>query len=94
MRKSVLLDAVDSNRRSADYQLANIFSAPGFKNEYLMRELLKLLSKLSEGVELSNDDHEVISRIREIEDALEKSDPVHQLYSLVVAAISEAPSHG
>lgn len=94
MRKSVLLDAVDSNRRSADYQLANIFSAPGFKNEYLMRELLRLLSKLSEGVELSNDDHEVISRIRELEVALEKSDPVHQLYSLVVAAISEVRFHG
>jgi len=94
MQKSVLLDAADSNRRSADYQLANIFSAPGFKNEYLMRELLKLLSKLSEGVELSNDDHEVISKIRELENSLEKSDPVRQLYSLVVAATSEARSDG
>ena len=94
MQKSVILDAADSNRRSADYQLANIFSAPGFKNEYLMRELLKLLSKLSEGVELSSDDYDVISRIRGLENTLEESDPVTQLYSLVVAATTEARSDG
>lgn len=94
MQKAVILDASDSNRRSADYQLANIFSAPGFKNEYLMRELLKLLSKLSEGVELSSDDYGIISRIGELENSLEITDPVRQLYLLVVAATTEVRSDG
>jgi predicted ATPase len=94
MQSAVLRDAADTNRRSVDYQLANIFSAPGFKNEYLMRELLRLLSKLSEGVELSNDDYELISRIHKLENLLENSDPVRQLYYLVVAATSEVRSDG
>lgn len=94
MQKSLLLDAANSNQRSADYQLANIFAAPGFKNEYLMRELLNLLSKLSQGVELSHDDYETISRIGELEHRFEESDPVRQLYSLVVNATSEARSNG
>lgn len=92
INKSLLRDAADSNRRSADYQLANIFSAPGFKNEYLMRELLKFISQLSQGRKLSTDDLKVISKIHSLKSSLDESDPVLQLYSLVMAATSEKRS--
>lgn len=39
--------------RSADFQLANLFKAPGSKNEYLNRESVTLLTKLSKNGKLS-----------------------------------------
>lgn len=42
--------------RSADFQLTEVFSAPGNNNEYLLRKILIILNKLNTNVTLSLDE--------------------------------------
>lgn len=80
--KSLLLPD-EYAKKSADYQLSEVFHEPGFKNEYLTRVLLVILSKLVKGECISNEDK---SRLRTIEHArsrLDDADPVLHLLDQV-----------
>jgi hypothetical protein len=73
----------DYSRKSADYQLMQIFHEPGFKNEYLIRTLLVILSKLVKQESPSYEDFIKLGVIEKIQDRLEVSDPVFHLFQQI-----------
>ncbi|OHT23356.1 hypothetical protein A3Q29_21085 [Providencia stuartii] len=65
--------------QSADYQLATLFNAPGFKNEYLSRVSLSLLSKIMANKSIDNDDLNVMKTLLSVKENLSKDDPILSL---------------
>lgn len=49
--------------QSADKQLTGVFKSPGYKNDFIIRKLLLILSKLSKKIELTHNDDEFLSQI-------------------------------
>lgn len=89
MESSETFAAKSFNRRSADFQLANIFSAPGYKNEYLTREFLSALGTLGSGMEISADRLQNLHRFIKLKNKLEDSDPVKNLLVILESALKE-----
>lgn len=83
LESNTLLFSADQAKKSADFQLAEIFHAPGFKNEYLIRILLVILSKLSKNEPLSNEDMAKLSQLEKIKAKISDSDPVYHLLNQV-----------
>ncbi|MCX9539054.1 ATP-binding protein, partial [Vibrio cholerae] len=73
--------------KSSDYQLAETFNSPGYKNEYLIRQLVGVLSKLSEGKKLDSDFYIKISNLIEFESLIDEGDPVKKLLSTLKKAL-------
>lgn len=84
-----VVDAAGFNNRSADFQLAQVFGAPGYKNEYMMRELLAALTALSGGHELSSEKLSVLKRMMALRDSLDQTDPVLQLIELLDVSLGD-----
>jgi len=82
-----LLNASDLNRRSIDFQLATVFNAPGHKNEYLMRELLAIVSKITSRVQLGSGDFEALSKAKRLKPNMDPTDPVLDLVLLLEEAL-------
>lgn len=82
-----LLNASDLNMRSIDFQLATVFNAPGYKNEYLMRELLAVVSKITRRVQLESADYEVLSKAKRLKPNMDPTDPVLDLVLLLEEAL-------
>ncbi|MGF1850643.1 ATP-binding protein [Vibrio satsumensis] len=78
------------NFKSIDFQLAEIFDFPGDKNEYLVRMLMILISKISNNDKLSNDDYNTISRLEGYLSKLKSDDPVNHL----IKQVSTLVKHG
>lgn len=78
-----ILVSNDYAKKSADFQLTHVFHEPGFKNEYLLRTLLVILSKLTKNERLSRDDFDKLSRVDKVRDRLEATDPVVHLLQQV-----------
>lgn len=89
MHKGITTSARDFNRRSADFQLASLFGAPGYKNEYLSRELIAALATLSSGEKVSNERIIVLKNIIALQASIEKTDPVHKLIDILKKAFQE-----
>lgn len=70
-------------KRSADFQLAEIFNAPGYNNEYLIRLALTLLTKISSREILTVDDKLKIDWLVETKKYLSDNDPVYHLINQV-----------
>ncbi|BCX67946.1 AAA family ATPase [Pseudomonas izuensis] len=87
LENNVLSAAELMNKRSADFQLANVFHTPGFKNEYLSREVLSALSTLGSGLPLSDERVEILNRLISLKVKLERDDPVLRLISLLESAL-------
>ncbi|WP_371324532.1 AAA family ATPase [Dechloromonas sp. ZY10] len=83
LESNTLTHSSEYAKRSADFQLTEIFHEPGFKNEYLIRTLLVLIAKLSKEQSLSYEDAQKIKSIEYIKDRLESSDPVLHLLNQV-----------
>lgn len=90
LENNILLNASLMNKRSADFQLANVFHTPGYKNEYVSREVLSALSVLGSGVSLSEDRLEILNRLISLKGKLERDDPVLHLMSLLESALLKA----
>ena len=80
--------ALDSFQKSADYQLANLFSAPGMSNEYLTRECLTIIAKLSTGEYSSTELKEESQKLFEFRKLLKEKDPVSQLIDAIYMALN------
>lgn len=80
-------DAKDLNNRSADFQLARIFGAPGYKNEYLTREILNALASLGAGKALSDERSGALKDLLMLKGLLEEDDPVKDLLHLLERAL-------
>lgn len=88
MDNGKILPATTYADRSADFQLAEAFHAPGFKNEYLAREALTLLAYLNESKKL---DPAQLRRYEELitnMQFLDSNDPVKELIAGVIEAKS------
>lgn len=72
-------------KRSADFQLAEIFNSPGFNNEYLVRLTLLILTKISRRERLSAKDIENINLLKKTKKLLSEIDPVFHLIGQVEA---------
>lgn len=74
-------------KKSADFQLTQVFHEPGFKNEYLIRTLLVILSRLTKQEQLTSDDFDKLLKVESIQERLEAADPVlHLLQQIKVLA--------
>lgn len=89
IHKGETYNASGLNKRSADFQLANIFGAPGYKNEYLSRELISALATLGSGNKLSAERLLMLREIFSLKDQLDKDDPVRRLMDMLLKALAE-----
>lgn len=65
---------------SSDFQLANVFNFPGYKNEYLTRIAVNTFSKISKNKKLDEDDLKSIKILDEQSKYLRTDDPVYDLH--------------
>lgn len=72
--------AGDFINNSVDYQLANVFDSPGYKNEYLSRIALNIFAKVSKRKHFDKDDLNNFETIEKQSKNLDHSDPVYDLY--------------
>lgn len=79
----------DYSKKSSDFQLTQIFHEPGFKNEYIIRTLLVILSKLVKLELLSDEDFTKLEVINKIKHRLEDSDPVLHIFHQVKMLIGK-----
>lgn len=85
--------STEFNKRSADYQLAKLFKAPGFSNEYLLKEVVGILSIMSAGKELDNHKLNALKSLLSLKQQLSMGDPLLDLISLVEEGM-ETLRHG
>lgn len=68
-------------KRSADFQLAEIFQSPGQNNEYLLRTALILLTKIAKREDFNQDDRETANKLFQLQSKMSNTDPVYHLIS-------------
>jgi len=73
------------SKKSADYQLAKLFNAPGYNNEYIIKISLYLLSKIKDRVSFNSSDLHNISELKKFQESLKEDDPVHYLVKEVLS---------
>ncbi|MEQ9911702.1 AAA family ATPase [Pectobacterium polaris] len=73
--------------QSADKQLAGIFKSPGYKNDYIIKKLLLIISKISKKVNLTKDDNEFMDEISMLIDKsrIPEGDPVQLIFKQIVS---------
>jgi len=78
-----LVDASTLNNKSIDFQLAHVFKSPGFKNEYLTRELISLITLIAEGKGKEELKSSKIEEILALKNMIDDDDPVKELIKMV-----------
>lgn len=68
---------------SVDFQLANIFNHPGFKNEYLLRIAVSIFSNVSKNKAFSSKDDFNYEILNSQSHYLRQDDPVYDLYKTI-----------
>lgn len=74
-----LTTSVDNSFRSADYQLAEIFDTPGYRNEYITKLAINLFSKVKNNKFFDDSDVILIGRLKEFKKNITSTDPVYEL---------------
>lgn len=74
------------SKRSVDFQLASLFNAPGFKNEYLLRSALGIFADITKGRELDAEGMAAIKTFGRVFEHLQDDDPVKELISVIFEA--------
>ena len=70
--------------RSSDFQLVNLFKVPGYRNEYLNRISIEILTHVSEnGYESSKNILEKANQIIKLIPKLDDTDPIKQLLFII-----------
>ncbi|EPY6995613.1 AAA family ATPase [Klebsiella pneumoniae] len=87
IKNDELVSASEYVKRSSDFQLANLFLAPGYKNEYLTRELITFLTSPQEYY--ADKGCAEIIKIISLRDNIDKDDPVFKLIQLARKVIAE-----
>ena len=88
LSRGVLYDADEFHDKSADFQLAELFDAPGIMNEYISRLAFNLLAKVKHSKEVTLSSQADLSRLLQFKEQLDESDPVKELI-LSVAMLCE-----
>ncbi|RZK17347.1 MAG: ATP-binding protein [Flavobacterium sp.] len=68
---------------SVDFQLANVFNHPGFKNEYLLRIAMTIFANVSKDKKFSAKDNANYEILKEQSKYLRQDDPVFELYKTI-----------
>ena len=76
------------SKRSVDFQLASLFNAPGFKNEYLLRSALGVFADITKGREIDQDGLAALKTFRRVYAHLQNDDPVKELIAVILEARS------
>jgi len=84
-----IFSSKELRNRSADFQLAEAFKSPGFKNEYLFRELLTALGEISAGKTLDSRRQLHIFDLIKLKVKLSPSDPVFELITLIEKSLGK-----
>lgn len=72
------------SNRSADYQLAELFDAPGIMNEYIARLAFSLLSKIKAAKRITSDNLREIQQLQHLAENVDQNDPTKELVASVV----------
>ncbi|WP_157823172.1 ATP-binding protein [Psychromonas sp. MB-3u-54] len=83
MDENKLFSARDYLLRSADYQLATLFDSPGFRNEFLNRKVVSLLSYLSKNGNLGKEQKVEADQLFHLLPKINTEDPVRILIELL-----------
>lgn len=83
MESGKAISAKSLINHSADFQLANVFNYPGFKNEYLARIGLNILTKVSTNKIFDHEDLSNFNLLKSQEEFLEETDPVFILLNVL-----------
>ncbi|WP_333876667.1 AAA family ATPase [Methylobacter sp.] len=75
--------------RSSDFQLAELFDAPGSRNEYVSRLVFGLLSRIKKQKAVGDEDYELLNKLLSMLDLIESNDPVHDL----ILSVKEIVDH-
>jgi len=76
------------NFKSVDFQLAKIFDFPGDRNEYLIRIIMVILTKLSENQPLNKDEFKNIEELIGFLPKLKDNDPVKHLIQQISVLVN------
>jgi predicted ATPase len=79
MESRKIINAREVNYNSADFQLANIFNSPGFRNEYLSRIAINTFFKVSKNKLFDEEDIDNLTLLISLSKNLEINDPVYSL---------------
>ncbi|SFB54309.1 AAA domain-containing protein, putative AbiEii toxin, Type IV TA system [Pseudomonas simiae] len=79
LSKNEVYHAEEFYHRSADYQLAELFDAPGMMNEYISRLAFNLLAKVKASRSVDSRSAEDLFRLKELGRQVESDDPVKEL---------------
>ncbi|AJX82366.1 hypothetical protein BG97_3190 [Burkholderia pseudomallei 7894] len=79
METGLAIDASSFSRKSIDFQLAEVFGAPGVRNEYLSRIALNLFASVSKVRRFDADARKTLQSLEKVLDLLQKDDPVYDL---------------
>lgn len=79
LEEKKLYHSYEYAKRSADFQLAEIFHSPGQNNEYLLRITLLLLTKITRRDKLDQEDEATIQKLFSIKSKMSDTDPVYHL---------------
>lgn len=93
LSKGKLYDAEDFFQRSADYQLAELFDAPGIMNEYISRLAFNLLARVKASKSMTDESAKDLERLLELDVQVECDDPVKELISSVVDVCKSYADH-
>ncbi|MDC8012916.1 AAA family ATPase [Tahibacter soli] len=85
MEDGIAKHAHDYSRRSIDFQLAEVFEAPGYRNEYLNRIALNVFAKVSKAKRFDDQSRQEINALRKSLSNLDRLDPLRDL----IAALEE-----
>lgn len=82
------------SKKSADYQLAELFNSPGYKNEYISRKVLDLIEVISARSSLSQEIEEKFLHILKLMDLTPSDDPLRDVVGVIEASLKERKNHG
>jgi predicted ATPase len=80
MEFNSITNAESVTNHSSDFQLANVFGYPGFKNEYLARIALNTFSKVSKYKAFDSEDLKNFDTLEKQSTYLKHNDPVYDLF--------------
>ncbi|MDH4870517.1 ATP-binding protein [Pseudomonas sp. BN515] len=83
LSKDRLYSSKDFNNKSADFQLAELFDAPGLMNEYISRVSFNLMAKLRARKTIDSETTNELNKLLELREKLSVGDPTIALINSV-----------
>lgn len=74
-----IYSAADFREKSADYQLAELFDAPGSMNEYIVRLAFKTMSSLRKHKQIDQETYDELRKLSKFANTISRSDPLYEL---------------